>query len=184
MLEINIECDLWNAKYSRPFPSCFEPHYKSEAKCKDFVMKISFHSYANKTKKFCTWPHFHSDVHSNSEMAYSSSITIVLRLCQSSSPLISGLIRVPAPKHLELVLSPSGGEKILSWTCRHVYLALSHARTRSNAVIHEGKAVSGRTELHRLFPATAYKCINILVPSRLYCNEQHNQVYHRVRATP
>ena len=31
------------------FASCFEPHYESEAKCKVFVMKISFHSYANKT---------------------------------------------------------------------------------------------------------------------------------------
>ena len=31
-----------------PFPSCFEPHYESEAKCKVFIMKISFHSYANK----------------------------------------------------------------------------------------------------------------------------------------
>ena len=32
-----------------PFPSCFEPHYESEAKCKVFVLKISFHSNANKT---------------------------------------------------------------------------------------------------------------------------------------
>ena len=37
---------------NRPFPSYFEPHYESEAKCKVFVMKISFHSYANK-------PNFH-----------------------------------------------------------------------------------------------------------------------------
>ena len=34
---------------NRPLPSCFEPHYESEVKCKVFVMKISFHSYANKT---------------------------------------------------------------------------------------------------------------------------------------
>ena len=34
---------------NRPFPSCFEPHYESEAKFKVYVMKISFHSYANKT---------------------------------------------------------------------------------------------------------------------------------------
>ena len=35
---------------NKPFPSCFEPHYESEAKCKVFVLlKISFHSYANKT---------------------------------------------------------------------------------------------------------------------------------------
>ena len=34
---------------NRPFPGCFAPHYESEAKCKVFVMKISFHSYANKT---------------------------------------------------------------------------------------------------------------------------------------
>ena len=37
-------------KINRPFPSCFEPHYESEAKCKVFFfMKISSHSYANKT---------------------------------------------------------------------------------------------------------------------------------------
>ena len=36
-------------KVNRPFPSCFEPHYESEAKCKVFVKEISFHSYANKT---------------------------------------------------------------------------------------------------------------------------------------
>ena len=34
---------------NRPFSSCFAPHYESEAKCKGFIMKISFHSYANKT---------------------------------------------------------------------------------------------------------------------------------------
>ena len=39
----------FNSLSNRPFPSCFEPHYESEAKCKVFVMKISFHSYANKT---------------------------------------------------------------------------------------------------------------------------------------
>ena len=33
----------------RPFPSCFEPYYEGEAKCKVFVMKITFHSYAHKT---------------------------------------------------------------------------------------------------------------------------------------
>ena len=32
-----------------PFPSRFEPHYESKPKCKVFIMKISFHSYANKT---------------------------------------------------------------------------------------------------------------------------------------
>ena len=36
------------ACYYRPFPSCFEPHYVSETKCKVYIMKISFHSYANK----------------------------------------------------------------------------------------------------------------------------------------
>ena len=30
-------------------PSCFEPHNESKAKCKDFIMKIIFHSYRNKT---------------------------------------------------------------------------------------------------------------------------------------
>ena len=34
---------------NRPLPSCYEPHYTSEAKCKDFIFQISFHSYANKT---------------------------------------------------------------------------------------------------------------------------------------
>ena len=36
------------AKPNRPLPSCFEPH-ESEAKCKVFVVKIGFLSYANKT---------------------------------------------------------------------------------------------------------------------------------------
>ena len=26
--------------YNRSIPSCFEPHYESEAKCKVFIMKI------------------------------------------------------------------------------------------------------------------------------------------------
>ena len=42
--------------HNRPFPSCFKPHCKSEDKCKVFIMKISFHPYANKmnfhTKSF------------------------------------------------------------------------------------------------------------------------------------
>ena len=33
---------------NRPFPSCFEPHYESKAKCKVFVMKYIFHAYTNK----------------------------------------------------------------------------------------------------------------------------------------
>ena len=33
---------------NRPFPSCIEPRYEIEAKCKVLMMKISFHSYANK----------------------------------------------------------------------------------------------------------------------------------------
>ena len=46
---------LYDSKYrtkenrNRPFPSFFEPHYSSEAKCKVFIMKINFFSYANKT---------------------------------------------------------------------------------------------------------------------------------------
>ena len=40
---------IWYNLNSRPFPSCFEPHYESEAMCKVFIMKISFHSNANKT---------------------------------------------------------------------------------------------------------------------------------------
>ena len=31
------------------FRVALKPHYESEAKCKVLVMKISFHSYANKT---------------------------------------------------------------------------------------------------------------------------------------
>ena len=30
------------SRANRPFPSCCEPHYKSEAKCKAFHVKISF----------------------------------------------------------------------------------------------------------------------------------------------
>ena len=37
-------------RLNRSFPSCFEPHYESEAKCEVYIiMKISFHSYANKS---------------------------------------------------------------------------------------------------------------------------------------
>ena len=35
---------------NRPFPSYFEPHYESKAKCKVFVLKISCHLYADKTR--------------------------------------------------------------------------------------------------------------------------------------
>ena len=35
---------------NKQFPSCFEPHYESEAKCKVCIMKISFHS----NEKHCT----------------------------------------------------------------------------------------------------------------------------------
>ena len=41
---------LWACNcVNRPFPSCFGPHYEGEAKCKVFIVKISFHSYANET---------------------------------------------------------------------------------------------------------------------------------------
>ena len=35
--------------FHRSFPSCCEPHYESEAKCKVFIVKISCFSHANKT---------------------------------------------------------------------------------------------------------------------------------------
>ena len=35
---------------NRPIPSCFEPHYKSEAKCKAFHVKISFIIMINNNK--------------------------------------------------------------------------------------------------------------------------------------
>ena len=41
--------DLSGNRPNRLFPSCFEPHCQSEAKCKVFITKISFHSNANKT---------------------------------------------------------------------------------------------------------------------------------------
>ena len=40
---------ICNPPINSPFPSCCEPHYESEAKCKVFIMKMSFHSFANKT---------------------------------------------------------------------------------------------------------------------------------------
>ena len=62
-------------KINWPFPSCCEPQYQSESKCKIFNMKISFHSYANKTnfhmKSFAPWPLLQNEVHRNTEMAYS-----------------------------------------------------------------------------------------------------------------
>ena len=43
-----------------PFPSCFEPHYESAARCKVFLfffflVKISFYSFANKTNFHMKW---------------------------------------------------------------------------------------------------------------------------------
>ena len=56
-------------------PSCVEPCHKGEALCIDFIMKISFHSYPNDTnfhlKSFAGSLHFHNEVQSNVEMAYS-----------------------------------------------------------------------------------------------------------------
>ena len=34
-----------SGRFNRPFSSCFEPHYESEAKCKAFQLKISFLPY-------------------------------------------------------------------------------------------------------------------------------------------
>ena len=53
-------------------PSCFELHNESEARGKVFVMKISFHSHANKTNfqmKSFALTCFHSELHNNLEMA-------------------------------------------------------------------------------------------------------------------
>ena len=46
----------------RAFPCCSEPHYESEAKCKVFIMKISFHSHANKLISHGQ-PRFHNEAH-------------------------------------------------------------------------------------------------------------------------
>ena len=53
LLLVARENDLWypgqrNAS-NRPFSSCLESHYESEASCIVFIMNISFHSFANKT---------------------------------------------------------------------------------------------------------------------------------------
>ena len=37
----NVE-KIKKTDHNRPFPSCFEPHYESEASCIVFIMKISF----------------------------------------------------------------------------------------------------------------------------------------------
>ena len=33
---------MFQLRGNRPFPSCWEPHYKSEARCKTFYMKVLF----------------------------------------------------------------------------------------------------------------------------------------------
>ena len=43
------ECTPEKCNLLAAFPSCFEPHYESKPKRKPSRMKISFHSYANKT---------------------------------------------------------------------------------------------------------------------------------------
>ena len=56
---------------NRLFPSCFEPHYKNEAKCKAFHKKMSFFILmkTNFHDKNYAWAFFHNEVQSNSEMA-------------------------------------------------------------------------------------------------------------------
>ena len=61
-------------KTNRPLPICFEPHYESEAKCKVFVMKISFYSYANKTN-------FHMK-------SFASSLAFIVRFTATRKKLI------------------------------------------------------------------------------------------------
>ena len=40
--------------FNTQFPGFFKPRYQSKAKCNVFTMKISVHSYANKTTR--NWP--------------------------------------------------------------------------------------------------------------------------------
>ena len=49
-LNLEQQDDMAGLLSTSKFPSCYEPHYGSEVKCKVLNMKLSFHSYANKTK--------------------------------------------------------------------------------------------------------------------------------------
>ena len=89
---------------SRPFPSSFEPHYESETTCMVFIMKLSFHSYANTTNlhnygKLCTQPRFHNEVHSNSEIAYYKK-TSAIKLF----PTFIAFLNIP-PEHIAVFSS-------------------------------------------------------------------------------
>ena len=46
VLKVDINTDCFN----RPFPTCFKPHYESEASCIVLIMQISFHSNAKKNE--------------------------------------------------------------------------------------------------------------------------------------
>ena len=48
---------IYNFFLNGPFPSFFEPHYQSEASYIVLMMKISFHSYANKSN--LSWKALH-----------------------------------------------------------------------------------------------------------------------------
>ena len=52
-VHVNLAWILY-ISFNRPFPACCEPHFESEAKCKAFIIKISYHSYANKANFYNT----------------------------------------------------------------------------------------------------------------------------------
>ena len=71
---------------NRPFPSCFEPHSQSEAKCKTFHVKISFHSNANKTnfhmKRFALILAFIMRFTATRKWPVDEMVKIIIQLCQ------------------------------------------------------------------------------------------------------
>ena len=67
--------------FNRPFPSCFEPHYVSEAKCKVFHVKISF---------VCIW--MKTNFHNNN---FAQSLVFIVRFYVTRKELFNtSLMRI------------------------------------------------------------------------------------------
>ena len=87
---------------NRPYPSCFKTHHESEAKYKVFTfMKISFHSYANKTnfhvKSFARSLAFVMTLTTNEwriECPKQFWLGLVLLSCELYTPCLFNLLRV------------------------------------------------------------------------------------------
>ena len=77
VVQLNKMANEFNSiQFNRPFPRCRKPLFQNEAKCKTFLVKMTFFIIMQikliLTRKVCTWPRYKNEGFFNSEMAYSN----------------------------------------------------------------------------------------------------------------